>query len=101
MVTRFGVPNIPDNTITQGITAGPDGALWFVEEIHSSGNVTGAIGRVTTGGVFAQYVKSGSAYVPGGSFGNGGNIALGSDGGLWFAEIDYADKSGKIGRIQP
>lgn len=53
----------------QGITTGPDGALWFTEP------GSGKIGRITTGGVIAEYV------VPGGP---GQLIAAGSDGALWF-----------------
>jgi virginiamycin B lyase len=63
-----------------GITAGPDGALWFTNAGNSS------IGRITTGGMVSNY-SSGL----GESFG----ITAGPDGALWFAN----DPNSSIGRI--
>ncbi len=55
------------------ITAGPDGAMWFL-----GGPV---IGRITTGGVITDYpVQTTSTYEIG--------IAAGPDGALWFTEPD-------------
>ena len=42
MVTEFAIPTLASNPTA--ITAGPDGALWFVE------SSTGWIGRITTSG---------------------------------------------------
>ena len=52
-ITTAGValPNTRSHgrQLTQGIAAGPDGALWFTE---SNGN---KIGRITTAGVVTEY----------------------------------------------
>jgi virginiamycin B lyase len=71
----------PCNTAA-GITAGPDGALWFAE-------ISGQkIGRMTTTGAFTEF----SIPTPNsGAF----NIAQGPDGALWFTETT-ADKIGRI-----
>lgn len=65
-----------------GITAGPDGALWFAEAGAS------AIGRMTTSGVYSEYktptANSGPA-----------DIVVGPDGALWFTEAE----AGNVGRI--
>jgi virginiamycin B lyase len=66
------------------ITAGPDGAMWFTEELGNK------IGRITTSGTIT------TTTVP--TMGSSPNqIALGPDGNLWFTE--YC--AGKIGRITP
>ena len=67
------------------ITAGPDGALWFVNDPIQKG--TGSIGRITTAGVVTTF-PSASLSLP---FG----IAPGPDGALWFADF----RSDAIGRI--
>ena len=64
-----------------GITAGPDGALWFTEYYAKK------IGRISTAGVITEYpVPSGKS--PAG-------ITAEPDGALWFAEY----RGYKIGRI--
>jgi virginiamycin B lyase len=81
-VTEFTVPTTSSRP--EGITVGPDGALWFTE----SGNAANKIGRITTAGTITEFTiptaVSGSAW-----------ITAGSDGTLWFTEF----LSGKIGRI--
>jgi streptogramin lyase len=67
-----------------GITAGPDGNVWFTE---SRGN---AIGRISPTGVIRSYPLPTPRSAPRG-------ITLGSDGNLWFAEPG----SLHIGRISP
>lgn len=67
-----------------GIAAGRDGALWFTEW---SGN---KVGRVTTGGVFAEYPLPTSNAHPQG-------IAVDRDGSLWFVE----STANRVGRIVP
>jgi len=62
-----------------GITAGPDGNLWFTEFNTSK------IGRMTPGGVIAEFP------IPSG--GHPFGITRGSDGNLWFTEGNH------IGRI--
>ena len=65
-----------------GVTAGPDGAIWFTE------TGAGAIGRLTIDGHLTQYPLN-SGLVPGG-------IAPGPDGALWFT---VGQSSSFIGRI--
>ena len=55
-----------------GITAGPDGNLWFTEESHN------AVGRITPGAVITEF----SAGFPTGS---PKGIVTGPDGNLWVA----------------
>ena len=77
-ITEYPIPT--PNSISYGIAAGPDGALWFTE-----GNAN-KIGRITTAGVFTEYPLSSQlsgAYL----------ITVGPDGALWFTE------NTRIGRI--
>ncbi len=55
-----------------GITAGPDGALWFT----NTGN-GGSIGRITTAGAVTNYTGTGISDPV-------DMIAAGTDGALWF-----------------
>jgi len=82
VVTEFPVPTF--DSFPDGIAAGPDGALWFTE------NVGNKIGRITTSGTISEFPIPTAGSRPIG-------IATGSDGNLWFVE-----RSGdKIGRITP
>ena len=97
MVAEFGVDRIgaittagvvteyplPSGAEPEGITLGPDGALWFTEY---GGN---RIGRITTTGKLTQEpVLPGAGSEP-------ENIVTGPDGALWFTEFG----GGRIGRI--
>jgi virginiamycin B lyase len=89
-VTEFPLPN--GNGNPDGITPGPDGALWFTEEgaVDIRGNIQGPgkIGRITTDGAITEYaVPSATSYPKG--------IAAGPDGALWFTEF----AGNQIGRI--
>jgi virginiamycin B lyase len=53
----------------RGVTAGPDGALWFTESGVS------VAGRITTSGSISEFLVA--------TFPHG--IALGPDGALWLA----------------
>jgi virginiamycin B lyase len=66
-----------------GITAGPDGNLWFTEETHN------AVGRVTPGAVITEF---GSGFPTGSPKG----IVTGPDGNLWVA---MAGGNGAIARV--
>jgi uncharacterized protein (TIGR03437 family) len=66
-----------------GITAGPDGNLWYTEFYGAD-----KIVRLTTSGVFTVYTVA--TFVNSGSYG----ITVGPDGALWFADAAF-----KIGRI--
>ncbi len=66
-----------------GITAGPDGALWFTE------GVSNKIGRITTAGVITEYPVANTDSLHG--------ITTGPDGALWFTELlAYGNKIGRI-----
>lgn len=88
--SEFPIPTA--NSQPAGITAGPDGALWFTE---GRGN---NIGRITTAGTITNEFP-----IPtGGSLPAG--ITSGPDGNLWFAEFGPSGNIanfGKIGRITP
>src|SRR5712671_3088073 len=77
---EFPVPTA--NSQPAGITAGPDGALWFIELLANK------IGRITTAGVITEFTiptaNSGASI-----------ITTGPDGALWFTERS----ANKIGRI--
>jgi len=72
-VTEF---NVPGGVF--GITAGPDGNLWFTG--------AGTIGRITPSSTITLFPVPGSAP---------GAITAGPDGNLWFLD----NGTGKIGRI--
>ena len=75
-VRIYRKPGIKDPV---GITAGPDGALWFTN--------SDSIGRITTKGAVTIYRKPGINYASG--------ITAGPDGALWFTDTG----SNTIGRI--
>lgn len=79
VMTEFAVPTSPSAPF--GITAGPDGAMWFTDYDAS------AIGRVSLDGKITKY-DTPSASRPAG-------IVTGPDHALWFTEF----LSGNIGRI--
>ncbi len=72
----------------QGITAGPDGALWFANE-GLTGEGSSTIGRITTGGAIASYTGAASPV----------GITAGPDGALWFTNFGVRGSAGSIGRI--
>jgi virginiamycin B lyase len=78
--TLFPIPSHP--ALPEGITTGPDGALWFTEYAG------GRIGRITTRGEITEFptitINS-----------NPRSIITGPDGALWFTE----EGAKKIGRI--
>jgi hypothetical protein len=79
-ITEFPIPTADSQP--SGITAGPDGALWFTEAVGNK------IGRITTSGVITEFSVPSPDSGP--SF-----IAAGPDGALWFTE----SRGNKIGRI--
>src|SRR5438128_2358664 len=75
-ITEFPVPT--SSSHPAGITAGPDGNLWFTE---SNAN---QIGRITTSGGFTEFPLPTTC---GSSFGcEPIGITAGPDGNLWFTE---------------
>lgn len=89
VVTEFPLPHPPvgedeeeEHSGPQGITAGPDGNLWFTE------SDTRRIGRMTPDGVVTEFPLTTLNAIP-------TAITTGPDGNLWFTE--YLAKS--VGRI--
>ena len=77
-VTNFTGTGIDE---PDGITAGPDGALWFTNPANNS------IGRITTSGTVTNYTGTGIDDPDG--------ITAGPDGALWFTNFN----NNSIGRI--
>ena len=65
-----------------GLTVGPDGNLWFIEQ------ATGRIGRVTPSGAISDFL------IPSGGGPESPALAAGADGNVWFS-------GGVVGRITP
>ena len=74
-----------------GITAGPDGNVWYVAGGFIDPNPVSIVGRVTPEGVVTEF-SDGIQQA-----GILGDIAAGPDGNLWFTSVF----TGKIGRITP
>ena len=74
---EYPVPSA--NSFPCGITAGPDGALWFTE----SG--TNQIGRITTSGLTNEYPILTTPSYPYGNYPF--DITAGPDGALWFTGL--------------
>ncbi len=84
IVTQFSLPTA--NATPTGMSAGPDGNLWFTEQNPSGNN----IGRITPDGIITEFpIPTASSYPE--------SITAGPDGNLWFTE----ENRGKIGRITP
>ncbi len=75
-LTTFPVPAVV------GFTTGPDGALWFTDQLP-----TAHVGRMTTAGVVTDFALPATSFYA-------VAIVSGPDGALWFTE-----SRGKIGRI--
>lgn len=71
VVSEYPVPTAGSNPA--GITAGPDGNVWFAEQAASK------LGKLTTGGSFTEYTVPTAGSSP-------QRITTGPDGNLWFTE---------------
>jgi virginiamycin B lyase len=71
---------LPSPSVPQGITLGPDGALWFLDPGKTS------VGEITTAGNVTEYLVPNLGVAPSFAQGEGGEIIAGSDGALWFAD---------------
>lgn len=78
-IAEFRIPT--PNSSPEGLTAGPDGAVWFTEFN------TGKVGRLAPNGRFTEFQIPTPNAIPHG-------IANGPDDALWFTE-----SAGKLGRI--
>jgi streptogramin lyase len=85
VITEYPLPTSGGHRLPIGITAGPDGALWFAQHARNS------IGRIAVNGDFSEYP------LPSGFQGSRA-ITTGPDGALWFTEGNWfgADKIGRI-----
>jgi hypothetical protein len=81
VITEFSA-GISAGATPVGITAGPDGNVWFTEY---SGN---RIGRITPAGIVTEFSTGIAGATP-------GRVAAGPDGNLWFTGFNG------IGRITP
>jgi virginiamycin B lyase len=84
-IVEYPIPT--PNSTPSGITAGPDGAIWFNESASSANQIV----RMTTAGQFTNTypVPSPDSVL--------GQIITGPDGNLWVTE----NGSDKIGRLVP
>lgn len=81
---EYPIPSANSNP--NGITSGPDGALWFAEDAEGASK----IGRITTSGAITEY---NSGLDP-----NSGpfDIKSGPNGLLWFTESGFTDTCGTV-----
>lgn len=87
-IAVFPIPNNPN--APRGITTGPDGNLWFVEEDNG-------IGRITPSGQITEFPLPQPSYPSA--------ITTGSDGNLWFtqgrpARISKMTPAGQVTEFQ-
>lgn len=85
--------------VPNSIAAGPDGNLWFTENLYENEANSQRIGRMTPAGVFASFIVTAPF-----SYGYLRQIIAGADGNLWFA-LEGADANyhalGALGKITP
>ena len=96
-ITEFGLAT--GQRLSGGITAGPDGNVWFTESPGPSdpGGIH-AIGRITPSGAITEFALP-AGQTPGG-------ITTGADGNVWFIVVNVSltvgeAEIGRIGRITP
>jgi len=87
-ITEFALPRAGSNPY--GITAGPDGNVWFADVGYATG--IPAIGRITPAGVVTEFRPS---------LDNPKFIVTGPDGNLWFTQDDDGNGFAAIGRMTP
>jgi streptogramin lyase len=90
-ITEYPIPT--HDTTPIGITAGPDGALWFTENGGLVASGADKIGRITTGGSTSEFLVD----AEGDS--NPVGIVSGPDGALWFTQAGFFRGAGQIGRL--
>ena len=75
-ISEFSLPT--HNFSPGGMTAGPDGNLWFTEFVSNECQ-RGKIGRITPAGEISEFSLSFD--------GEAGGIVIGPDSNLWFTEF--------------
>lgn len=97
VITEFPIPGLPTGNFNglNGITAGPDGNLWFTESFTGR-----KIGRITPDGTITEFSTPRII--------NPFGIVAGPDGNLWFTEYGFEElpgfpdtNLGLVGRITP
>ncbi len=97
---QFHLFPLPSSSVSlAGIAAGPDGNLWFTENLDSNRATSQRIGRMTPAGAFTDFPVTApfaSSYL--------GRIIVGADGNLWFS-LRGADANsnavGALGKMTP
>ncbi|HLW02250.1 MAG TPA: hypothetical protein VKT82_26580 [Ktedonobacterales bacterium] len=97
---QFHLFRLPSSDASvKSIAAGPDGNLWFTENVNADRTSSPYIGRMTPAGVFSSFPVT----VPF-PYGYLDQIIAGPDGNLWFS-VEEGDASynalGAIGTITP
>lgn len=81
---------VPSGGTVEAIAVGPDGNLWFTEQVSANSTTTNYYGYMTPGGTVKEFPSS---------IGPVNGIAAGSDGNIYFRAADYlvgVDTSGTI-----
>lgn len=87
-ITEFALPAATSRPY--GITAGPDGNVWFADIGYTTG--IPKIGRITPTGIVTEFSPS---------LDNPKFIVTGPDGNLWFTQDDEGNNLAGIGRMTP
>src|SRR6266705_496090 len=87
VMTEYVLPN--PQSVPGAITAGPDGNLWFTEDLIVGNAFVGVIGKVTTSGVFTEYPVATPNSLPIG-------ITVGPDNNIWFTEVGSPPRVGEL-----
>lgn len=83
--TIYTLPNA--NSSPEGMTAGPDGNIWFAENFNTGVDRAGIIARITSAGALTEFQipDQGSQHV------HPTFVTTGSDGKIWFAAYDQSN----------
>ncbi|HEV8022561.1 MAG TPA: hypothetical protein VGP41_14900 [Candidatus Lustribacter sp.] len=81
LVTRYNLANInsPGTVFPEQIVVGPDGNIWWTEE------VTNRIGRISPGAPAVAAPNPAITYFPNTAGGTATGLAVGCDGNLWYS----------------
>ncbi|MBV9762733.1 MAG: putative Ig domain-containing protein [Acidobacteriaceae bacterium] len=96
VINEYPTPTQPSSPA--GITAGPDGALWFAEQTANSAAADPnqfQIGRIATGGAVTEFLIPPVTIAGSPGYPEPQGIAAGPDGALWFTGLNTST----IGRI--
>ena len=80
---------LPDNWVPEGLTAGPDGNLWFTAWLGANSDAAVAIGKITPAGAVTIFPLPEPGTGP-------ATITSGPEHNLWFTEAPV-DRIGRVG----